>query len=1088
MSVSLRARAAVLALLGSVLVTAPFTTSASAAIATISGTITANNVPVPAGTVQVIFIPYNKAANCVGGTPPSIPNIVTPVGANGQYSMSLDTAYDYKVMYKPLTTAPRSAKFRWYNSTQIGGTTDGFQPPPATTGATCINFQSSGATSINLATSGTSLQLTGTLRTASGSIVPPSNIFITRSTLSYFNDPDGYASRTAANGSWEIAGLDEALTDVYIQVMVPAGTAGAPRFFVKKAGASYSLIPAAEVSACGADCKFSFGTGDVSDMNFRLPTMGEISGTISGPNGPVGYGEVCATAYTSGGSSIDMYSSQVGSVCTDENGRYTVSVAFGSYKVQFINQSGAPYKSEWYNNVSPLAGYSAAQAITLSSGSPTTTISPTLDEGKSISGRVTDADGTPLEGVTVSAFTIHPDYGPYGSLGSARSNDSGNFAIRGLEIGEYAIMATHRDYGSQWLGGTRDTATRFTITSSDSGATGKNIQFPRGYKASGVITTDSAQDANVCVTAYLVTDTNMSWGTTVNTSCFMAPGAWEIKGLREGSYKFRFSSTPESNLRATFLGSTDATAATLTTITSSDVSGIDISLSSGKIITGKIVDNVGPNPITGVCVSAFKISDTVPWGIWSGSSCTNSAGTYLITGLEEGSYQLRFDPPSGTDFSPGWYQEDGSPTRRMDDSTLIVVSNETTTTAAIQTILQGPTFTAVAVDGTTPVAGVCVSALKNTGTNGWGEWGTSSCSGTDGKITLRGLAEGDYTFQVNTSSGSYQSGWFRSSTTTTTDRTQASSVTLGSSSVALGNISLLTGTKATGKLISSSKGVWGACVQALKDDGGPWGMWSGSTCTNSNGEFTLRGLDPTASYRFRVDFGVGDYRPGFVTSNSTLQSGPDGITALAATSDINLGDIAVANAPSIKGTVTSGASRPESNVCFSAQKSDTMQWISSGCSSSNGTFAIRGLTAGDSYRISWWTQKPTLAPGWYKELQQGPTHANTSDEASVIEVTSSGVSGLAIRLKDGAAISGTLDAGLCVAAWLHSATNSSQRTDASATSCANANNEFELRGLLPSTDYFLQVFKKDGTAITQTSPLPDAAIRTGITNLALTAS
>jgi len=1086
-SISLRTRAAILAILGSALAIVPTAEPVRAAVATISGTITANGTAVAAGTVQVVFIPYNKAGNCITGKPASVPNFVTPVGANGQYSMSLNTAYDYKVMFKPLTTAPRSALFRWYSSTRSGGTPDGFEASPATSGATCLNLQGAGLTNVSLATSGTSLQLTGTLKTSTGSVVPASNVFITPTTQNYFNDPNGYAAQTAANGTWEIAGVDNNVPELYVQIMVPAGNPTAPRFFAKKVGTSYSLIPAAEVVACGADCKFNFGNNDVANMNLRLPTMGEISGIISGPNGHVGFGEVCASVYTSGASSMDMYSSQIGSVCTDENGRYTVSVAYGSYKVQFLNQSGSPYKSEWHNNVSPLLGYASAQAITVSAGSPTATISPTLDQGKSISGRVTDANGTPVVGMNVSAFTIHPDYGPYASVGNALTNENGNFNIRGLDSGEYTIMASHRDFGSQWLGGSRETATRFTISSGDSGATGKNIQFPRGYKASGTITTDSSGEANVCVSAYLVTDTNMSWGTVVNTSCFMAPGAWEIKGLREGSYKFRFSATPESNLRSTFLGSTDATSATITTIASSDVSGIDISLSSGKIITGKIVDS-SPNPISGICVSAFKLSDTTPWGIWSGSSCTNSAGTYLITGLEEGSYQLRFDPPSGTDYAPGWYEEDGSPTRRMTDATIINIGSEIRNTVAIQTILQGPTITATVVDNGTSVAGICVAALKNSGNNGWGEWGTSSCSGTDGKITLRGLAEGDYTFQITTSSGNFQSGWFRANTTTTTDRLLASSVTLGNNSVALGNISLLAGTKVSGKLVNSSKGIWGACVQALKDDGGPWGIWSGSSCTNSNGEFTLRGLDPTSSYRFRIDFGAGDYRPGFVTSNSTIQSISDGIAALAATSDINLGDIAVATAPSIKGVVTSGASRPESNVCFTAQKSDTMQWISSGCSGSNGSFAIRGLTDGHSYKISWWTQKPTLAPGWYKEIQQGPTHANTSDEASVVQIGANGISGLNIRLKDGGAISGSLDTGLCVAAWLQSGTNASQRTDAAATSCANSNNEFELRGLLPSTDYFLQIFRKDGGAITQTNPLPDFAVRTGVTNLTLTAS
>ena len=312
--------------------------NASAATGTISGRITAGGVAVPAGSVQVVFVPYG--AGCV---PNGTPLQVTPVGANGQYSFSLDTQYDYKIMFKPLTTAPRSALFRWYFSANSGGTTDGYEAPPnAATAATCLDLTTEGLTGINLDTTGSSVQLTGSLTSSSGSIVPASSVFVTRSTTSYFTDPNGSAARTSVDGTWEIAGVDANLPNVYVQVMVPANSPTAPRFFAKKVGSAYELIPAADIATCGDACKFNFGTTDVSNMALRLPVMGQITGTISGPDGPVGAGQVCATAFSDGGSSANMYSLQVGSVCTNQNGEYTIGLSYGSYRLQFTSQPSSP--------------------------------------------------------------------------------------------------------------------------------------------------------------------------------------------------------------------------------------------------------------------------------------------------------------------------------------------------------------------------------------------------------------------------------------------------------------------------------------------------------------------------------------------------------------------------------------------------------------------------------------------------------------------------------------------------------------------------------------------------------------------------
>ena len=1061
--------------------------NASAATGTISGRITAGGVAVPAGSVQVVFVPYG--AGCV---PNGTPLQVTPVGANGQYSFSLDTQYDYKIMFKPLTTAPRSALFRWYFSANSGGTTDGYEAPPnAATAATCLDLTTEGLTGINLDTTGSSVQLTGSLTSSSGSIVPASSVFVTRSTLTYFQDPNGSAARTSADGTWEIAGVDTNLPNVYLQVMVPANSPTAPRFFAKKVGTAYELIPAADIATCGDACKFNFGTNDVLNMALRLPVMGQITGTISGPNGPVGAGQVCATAFSDGGSSANMYSLQVGSVCTNASGEYTMGLSYGSYRLQFTSQPSSPYMSEWYNNVSMIAGYSGAAVITVSAGSPTATADGLLAVGKTISGRITNTSGDPIRGMTASAMMENLEFRNYMSAGYANTNDNGEFTIYGLEAGTYSVMAQNTDYGMQWLGGgTRESATKFVIASGDAGATGKNIAFPRGYVASGNLTTGDGSVANICVSAWAVSESVMGYGELAASACYSAPGGWQLRGLKAGSYRLRFDAQT-GNLRSTFLGGNDISTATVKVVTNADLTNIDVTIPSGKSIAGKFVDEGGIS-VSAVCVGAYKTNNS-SWGMgtWSGSSCTGSNGEFQIRGLENGNYILRADMSPSSNFAPGYYTEPGALVRSQQSATTITISDGSqTTTLQPVTLYAGPKFTGTVVDGSTPTSGICVNAFRKVNDFGWGEWTSSSCSGADGKISFNGLSAGFYSFQVNPQSGSYQSGWHRTGLTTNKDQSLATSFQISTSNVSLGNVSLVSGKNVTGKITDGTNPILGACVQAIKDNGSYWGMWAGSGCTNTSGDFKIRGLDPTGTYRFRVDVWAGDFKPGYITSESSIQSNPTGIAALDAVADRDLGTIVMPTAPSIKGTVYSGsesAGVKEANVCVSAFDANNFQWVASTCSAPNGTYALRGLTAGNSYKLSWWTQNPLLTPGWYKD-KAAPTQVQNPSDATAIPIDSNGRSNVNLYLADGGKVFGTLTSGLCVAAWLQPFSDVANRTDASAVSCADDSNAFELRGLLPATNYFLQVFKRDGTSVTQTSPGINTAVQTGQGTLAISAS
>ena len=228
---------------------------------------------------------------------------------------------------------------------------------------------------------------------------------------------------------------------------------------------------------------------------------------------------------------------------------------------------------------------------------------------------------------------------------------------------------------------------------------------------------------------------------------------------------------------------------------------------------------------------------------------------------------------------------------------------------------------------------------------------------------------------------------------------------------------------------------------------------------------------------------TGDYKPGFITSSGNSIT-PDFTTvnAVSAANDITLGDVTIATGPSISGTVTSGTNEPEANVCVSAHDPVTLMWKASSCSQSNGKFSLRGLDVGD-YKLSWWSQKPLLTNGWYKETSSGPTQATNSADADPLALLSSGISNLSIRMANGGklfgSVTGSTSRDLCVAAWTEP--SSGTRDNAAATACVNDELKFELKGLTPNTNYYLQIFKKgtDGSPIMQNSPSTDTPLQTG---------
>jgi len=247
--------------------------------------------------------------------------------------------------------------------------------------------------------------------------------------------------------------------------------------------------------------------------------------------------------YTSSGSYLTIQS-------TDSNGNYTFTgLASGTYKVEF---SKLGYADVWYNGAT---SKETATLITVNSPNTTSGIDGVMGIGGKITGRVTDASGTPMRGVTAALYTSS---GSYLTIQSTDSN--GNYTFIGFASGTYKVEFSETGYSDVWYYGatSKETATLITVNSPDT-TSGIDGVMGIGGKITGRVT-DASGTPMSGVTAALYT----SSGSYLTIQSTDSNGNYTFTGLASGTYKVEFSKLGYSDVW--YYGATSKETATLITV------------------------------------------------------------------------------------------------------------------------------------------------------------------------------------------------------------------------------------------------------------------------------------------------------------------------------------------------------------------------------------------------------------------------------------------------------------------------------------------------------------------------------------------
>lgn len=267
---------------------------------------------------------------------------------------------------------------------------------------------------------------------------------------------------------------------------------------------------------------------------------------------------------------------------------------------------------------------STAKTVTIVAGE-TTKATQALVNGFTISGLLSSTDGA-VAGARVEINSVDED-GNETAVSPAVTGDDGRYVTNGLGAGTYNLYFFDETSDFQDF---RLSGSILGVKITAANVTNKNTSLPSAAVVAG--TSKDTEGAPISAT---VVELINAFGDTVATSATDDEGAYRIPKVIAGGYTVKFSN---ENYRVAY--SADFTAE------ANKVSTQDVTLVSGSGISGTVTSSADGEGIDGVRISVYSSigSGLLPVA----TTITQADGTYLINGLNAGSYRIKFDGSAAT--------------------------------------------------------------------------------------------------------------------------------------------------------------------------------------------------------------------------------------------------------------------------------------------------------------------------------------------------------------------------------------------------------------------------------------------------------
>ena len=452
-------------------------------------------------------------------------------------------------------------------------------------------------------------------------------------------------------------------------------------------------------------CVATDTSGNTATGSFRVTVNFAISGRITDADTGLPLAGVRAAVFDSvTGERLDL-------TVSDADGRYSIAVPPGTYRVRFNGNRAVPYEIQLWNGKADNQ-LGDVISVTGSVGS----IDAALKRVSFIRGHVARQDGTPIEGVFVNA-----NDGLAGCchfITGSRTNADGDFAIP-VGPGTYKVLFFSRPgflasdgvtYLDQWWNAAPffEQGSPVVISGSDVG--GINAVMVRAVVVSGHVTDASglpvagfqvnALDASVPCCQFVggaQTDSHGDYGIAVPPGLTLKVDFGVFSGPPPGT---RF--VPQWwNNKASF-DAADAIQA------AADVPNVNARLANGFLITGHVSERGSGAALAGMHVQVFDFAVPCCPFRQMAQTETSATGDYAVV-VAAGSYKVQFSeypPPAVRPHLSQWWQD--KPFDQGAD--LLVAAGDRTgidETLPVGVFISG---SVTAAGGTIPVVGLNVSA------------------------------------------------------------------------------------------------------------------------------------------------------------------------------------------------------------------------------------------------------------------------------------------------------------------------------------------------------------------------------------------
>jgi uncharacterized protein (UPF0371 family) len=343
------------------------------------------------------------------------------------------------------------------------------------------------------------------------------------------------------------------------------------------------------------DIAITTASPDVTGIDFELENGGSVAGIVKD-----GTGNPMANISINAG---DNYKG-----LTDASGNYVIKgLPFGQYTVISPGRWGSDDSTYISQRVN----------IAINTDLPDVSgINFFLEKGGSIAGIVRDADGRPLDHISVNA----------GEFGGALTDVNGNYVIKGLPFGQYTVVSPGRFGSADGTYISQNRVTAVTTASPDVGGT--NFYLEKGGSIAGTV-----KDATGSPLANIGVNAGGKYGALTDDN-----GTYVIKGLPFDQYTVVSPGNWGGTISTYISQSRDTAVNTILP----DVTGIDFVLEKGGSIAGTVKDATG-SPLSNISV---KIGDKY-------ETLTADNGTYFIKDLPFGHYSVVL--PAGMGKGDGKY-------------------------------------------------------------------------------------------------------------------------------------------------------------------------------------------------------------------------------------------------------------------------------------------------------------------------------------------------------------------------------------------------------------------------------------------------